>query len=96
VLGNFVKNPLLDPFVNLITNFLASADTVAVINILFPDQDAVIPDAGVGGVTSNAAATGSTGVTETGSEYAVFPEILSISFIQPISLKHHQLLLLLG
>jgi len=59
---------------------LASAETVAVINILFPDQTAVIPEAADGGVISRAAATGSTGVTETGSEYGVFPQILSISF----------------
>ena len=68
MLGNLVKNPSLVPFVNLIINFLASADTVAVINILFPDHAAVIPDAAAGGVISKAAATGSTGVTATGSE----------------------------
>jgi len=34
-----------------------------------PDHDAVIPDAAVGGVMSRAAATGSTGVTATGSKF---------------------------
>ena len=77
--GNLVKNPTVDPLVNLIINFLTSDATVADIVMLLPDHTALLIVAAVGGVISNAAAIRSIGVTATAAPYGPYDPTPSVN-----------------
>ena len=65
-----VKNPTVEPFVSLTINLVVSEGTVALIDMLLPDQVAVIAVASSGAVKS--AVIGLFGVTFTAFEYGPY------------------------